>query len=39
MATNSKIQNVTLHINNVFKEGELNHESTVKEYLTVQKSS
>ncbi|KUO63256.1 MAG: cell filamentation protein Fic [Gracilibacter sp. BRH_c7a] len=29
-------QNVSLHINNVFKEGELEHESTVKEYLTVQ---
>lgn len=30
-------QNVSLHINNVFKEGELNKSSTVKEYLTVQK--
>ena len=30
-------QNVSLHINNVFKEGELTKSSTVKEYLTVQK--
>lgn len=29
-------QNLSLHINNVYKEGELNYESTVKEYLTVQ---
>ena len=29
-------QNVSLHINNVYKEEELKHESTVKEYLTVQ---
>lgn len=29
-------QNISLHINNVFKEGELSPESTVKEYLTVQ---
>lgn len=29
-------QNVSLHINNAFKEDELNHESTVKKYLTVQ---
>ena len=29
-------QNVSLHINNVFKEGELDKYSTVKEYLTVQ---
>lgn len=29
-------QNISLHINNVFKEGELDKESTVKEYLTVQ---
>ncbi len=28
-------QNVSLHINNVFKEKELNPASTVKEYLTV----
>ena len=30
-------QNVSLHINNIFKEGELIKNSTVKEYLTVQK--
>lgn len=30
-------QNISLHINNIFKEGELLPESTVKEYLTVQK--
>ena len=29
-------QNISLHINNVFKDGELNKISTVKEYLTVQ---
>ena len=29
-------QNVSLHIGNVFKEGELEKEATVKEYLTVQ---
>jgi len=29
-------QNISLHISNVFKEGELNIASTVKEYLTVQ---
>jgi hypothetical protein len=29
-------QNISLHINNIFKEGELNADSTVKEYLTVQ---
>ena len=29
-------QNISLHINNVFKDGELNKFSTVKEYLTVQ---
>jgi len=29
-------QNVSLHVSNVFKEGELKQESTVKEYLTVQ---
>jgi len=28
-------QNINLHINNVFKEGELDEISTVKEYLTV----
>ena len=31
-----KPQNVSLHIKNVFREGELNQSSTVKEYLTVQ---
>ena len=30
-------QNVSLHINNVFKEEELSPDSTVKDYLTVQK--
>jgi len=30
-------QNISLHVNNNFKEGELNKYSTVKEYLTVQK--
>lgn len=30
-------QNVSLHIQNVYKEGELDRDSTVKEYLTVQK--
>ena len=30
-------QNVSLHVGNVFKESELEQESTVKEYLTVQK--
>ena len=29
-------QNVSLHVGNVFKEGELEDKSTVKEYLTVQ---
>jgi len=29
-------QNISLHINNIFKEGELEADSTVKEYLTVQ---
>ena len=29
-------QNISLHINNLFKEGELDEDSTVKEYLTVQ---
>jgi len=29
-------QNISLHINNIFKEGELAAKSTVKEYLTVQ---
>ena len=30
-------QNISLHINNVYKENELDRNSTVKEYLTVQK--
>ena len=30
-------QNISLHINNIYREGELDQESTVKEYLTVQK--
>ena len=29
-------QNISLHVGNVFKEGELEQEATVKEYLTVQ---
>ena len=29
-------QNVSLHINNIFKEGELRKEATIKDYLTVQ---
>jgi len=29
-------QNISLHINNIYKEGELSSDSTVKEYLTVQ---
>jgi len=33
----SSKQNISLHINNIFKEKELSLESTVKEYLTVQK--
>ena len=33
----SSKQNISLHINNIFKEEELPFESTVKEYLTVQK--
>ena len=33
----SSKQNVSLHINNIFKENELEKNSTVKEYLTVQK--
>ena len=28
-------QNISLHINNIYKEGELQKESTVKDYLTV----
>lgn len=30
-------QNISLHINNIFKEGELEKQATVKDYLTVQK--
>ena len=30
-------QNISLHIRNIYKEGELAEEATVKEYLTVQK--
>ena len=30
-------QNISLHIANIYKEGELQHDPTVKEYLTVQK--
>lgn len=30
-------QNISLHINNIFKEKELSKDATVKEYLTVQK--
>lgn len=33
---NQTKQNISLHINNCFKEGELSKNSTVKEYLTVQ---
>jgi hypothetical protein len=29
-------QNISLHINNIYKEGELQRSATVKEYLTVQ---
>ena len=34
---NSSKQNISLHINNIYKEGELDARSTVKDYLTVQK--
>ena len=30
-------QNISLHINNVYKENELDYTATVKEYLTVRK--
>jgi len=33
----SSKQNISLHINNIYREGELDYSSTVKEYLTVQK--
>lgn len=36
MLFDSTKQNISLHINNIFKEGELTKEATVKEYLTVQ---
>jgi len=36
---NSTKQNISLHISNIFKEGELTSKSTVKEYLTVQKEA
>ena len=29
-------QNISLHLRNIYKEGELTREGTVKEYLTVQ---
>ena len=29
--------NISLHVKNIFEEGELTKEATVKEYLTVQK--
>ncbi len=32
----SSKQNISQHISNIYKEGELNYDSTVKEYLTVQ---
>ena len=34
---NSSKQNISLHINNIYQEGELEQEATVKNYLTVQK--
>ena len=34
---NATKQNVSLHIRNIYEEGELEEESTVKEYLTVRK--
>ena len=33
---NATKQNISLHINNIYKEGELLNDATVKEYLTVQ---
>ena len=36
MLFDSTKQNVSLHINNIYKEGELLKEATVKDYLTVQ---
>ena len=34
---NATKQNISLHINNIFKEGELQRNSVVKEYLTVRR--
>lgn len=34
---NKTKQNISLHVNNIFSEGELERESTVKEYLTVRR--
>lgn len=31
--------NISLHVKNIFEEGELNQNATVKKYLTVQKES
>ena len=36
MLFDSTKQNVSLHINNIYKEGALSKEATVKDYLTVQ---
>lgn len=36
MLFDSTKQNVSLHINNIYNEGELSKEATVKDYLTVQ---
>lgn len=36
---NQTKQNISLHINNCFKEKELEESTTVKEYLTVQKEA
>jgi len=32
-------QNISLHLINIYKEGELNENSTVKDFLTVQKEA
>ena len=32
-------QNISLHIRNIYKEGELDEMATVKDYLTVQKEA
>lgn len=34
---NSTIPNISIHIRNIFKEGELDKEATVKDFLIVQK--